>query len=140
MVVYVNWNRNLSVCVCVLARARALDCFLHAPELNCFSVFDPVFCLLTIFWMLYIRSILILDFVLFNRLVSFYADLPRDSPSWKRIYFTLAAITQSNYSRTSKKVWGDEGGVISLFVLRRTKASDIWRLCRVSVGLSVDYG
>lgn len=69
------------MCVCVLARARALDCFLHAPELNCFSVFDPVFCLLTIFWMLYIRSILILDFVLFNRLVSFYADLPRDSPS-----------------------------------------------------------
>lgn len=69
-----------------------------------------------------------------------YAYLSLDSAGCKGISFTLAAITKSNYSRTSKRVWGDEEGVIWLCVLRRSKSSDIWRLCRVSVGLSLDYG
>ncbi|KAK7342176.1 hypothetical protein VNO80_25119 [Phaseolus coccineus] len=69
-----------------------------------------------------------------------YAYLSLDCAGWKGISFTLAAITKSNYSRTSRRVWGDEEGVIWLCVLRRSKSSDIWRLCRVSVGLSLDYG
>ncbi|KAH1248051.1 hypothetical protein GmHk_06G017817 [Glycine max] len=69
-----------------------------------------------------------------------YAYLSLDSADWKGISFTLAAITNSNYSRTSRRVWGDKEGVIWLCVLRRSKSSDIWRLCRVSVGLSLDYG
>ncbi|RZB75244.1 Protein phosphatase 1 regulatory subunit pprA isoform F, partial [Glycine soja] len=69
-----------------------------------------------------------------------YAYLSLDSAGCKGISFTLAAITKSNYSRTSRRVWGDEEGVIWLCVLRRSKSSDIWRLCRVSVGLSLDYG
>ncbi|KAK7312755.1 hypothetical protein VNO77_36856 [Canavalia gladiata] len=69
-----------------------------------------------------------------------YAYLSLDSAGWKRIYFTLAALTKSKYSRTSRRVWDDEEGVIWLCVLRRSKSSDIWRLCRVSVGLFLDYG
>lgn len=69
-----------------------------------------------------------------------YAYLSLDSAGCKGISFTLAAITKSNYSRTSRRVWGDKEGVIWLCVLRRSKSSDIWRLCRVSVGLSLDYG
>ncbi|KAF1885186.1 hypothetical protein Lal_00029075 [Lupinus albus] len=70
-----------------------------------------------------------------------YAYLSLDSASQRRISFTLAALTNSNYSRTSRRVWGDnEAGVILLCVLQRSRSSDIWRLCRVSVGLSLDYG
>ncbi|KAI4322596.1 hypothetical protein L6164_022273 [Bauhinia variegata] len=68
-----------------------------------------------------------------------YAYFSLGSTCWKRISFTLAALTQSNCSRTSRRVWDDEG-VILLCALRRSRSSDIWRLCRVSVGLSLDYG
>ncbi|KAG7011939.1 hypothetical protein SDJN02_26847, partial [Cucurbita argyrosperma subsp. argyrosperma] len=56
----------------------------------------------------------------------------------KKILFTLAAATSSNSSRTFKWVW--DNGVISLGVLRKSRSSYIWRLCRVLEGLSLDYG
>jgi hypothetical protein len=37
-------------------------------------------------------------------------------------------------------VWGDNEGVIFLCALRRSRSSHVWRLCRVSEGLSLDYG
>ncbi|RDX80805.1 Protein phosphatase 1 regulatory subunit pprA, partial [Mucuna pruriens] len=62
-----------------------------------------------------------------------YVYLSLDSAGWKGISFTLAAITKSNYSRTSRRVWGDEQGAIGLCVLRRSKSSDVWRLCPVNI-------
>lgn len=61
------------------------------------------------------------------------------SPSGQKTLFTLAAATSSNSSRTSKWVW-DNGVIISLGVLRKSRSSHIWRLCRVLEGLSLDYG
>ncbi|KAK7257495.1 hypothetical protein RIF29_31515 [Crotalaria pallida] len=78
--------------------------------------------------------------ILLNQVCVSYAYLSLGSASQKRISFTLAAITNSKYSRTSRRVWGDADGVILLCVLRRSRSSDVWRLCRVSVGLSLDYG
>lgn len=70
----------------------------------------------------------------------FYAWFGFDLPSWWKFSFTLAAATKSNSSRTSKRVWGDNERVILLCVLRRSRSSHVWRLCRVSEGLSLDYG
>uniref|UniRef100_A0A0A0K3N3 Secreted protein n=1 Tax=Cucumis sativus TaxID=3659 RepID=A0A0A0K3N3_CUCSA len=56
----------------------------------------------------------------------------------KKTPFTLAAATSSKSSRTFKWVW--DNGVISLGVLRKSRSSHIWRLCRVLEGLSLDYG
>lgn len=62
------------------------------------------------------------------------------SPSWQRFSFTLAAVTRSNSSRTLKRVWGSSTGVILVCVLAKSRSSHIWRLCRASEGLSLDYG
>ncbi|KAG5596973.1 hypothetical protein H5410_038205 [Solanum commersonii] len=53
---------------------------------------------------------------------------------------SLAAIKTSCFSRTSKWVWGKNERVILLCVLRGSRSSHIWRLCRVSAGLTLDYG
>jgi hypothetical protein len=70
-----------------------------------------------------------------------FACLGLGSPSWQRFSFTLAAATKSNSSRTSKRVWGSSTEeVILVCVLKKSRSSHIWRLCRISEGLSVDYG
>lgn len=70
-----------------------------------------------------------------------YAYLGLGSPSWQRFSFTLAAVANSNSSRTSRRVWGSStGGLILVCVLKKSRSSHIWRLCRVSEGLSLDYG
>lgn len=56
----------------------------------------------------------------------------------KKTLFTLAAAISLNPSRTFKWVW--DNGVISLGVLRKSRSSHIWRLCRVLEGRSLDYG
>jgi hypothetical protein len=70
-----------------------------------------------------------------------YACFGLGSPSWQRFSFTLAAAIKSNSSRTSKRVWGSstEGATLVCF-LRKSRSSHIWRLCRISEGLSFDYG
>ncbi|GAB2274850.1 hypothetical protein Dimus_009622 [Dionaea muscipula] len=57
-----------------------------------------------------------------------------DSPT------SLAAAVQSKPSRTSKWARAANDWVVLLCVWRRSRSSNIWRLCRVSEGLSVDYG
>ncbi|MED6164456.1 hypothetical protein PIB30_090271 [Stylosanthes scabra] len=79
-------------------------------------------------------------FILILHRPASHAYLSPVTASWKRISFTLAAPIKYKYSRTSRRVWGDEEKVISLCVLQRSRSSDIWRLCRVSVGLTLDYG
>ncbi|KAI3698779.1 hypothetical protein L2E82_42601 [Cichorium intybus] len=71
-----------------------------------------------------------------------YACQKLGSNRTQRSRFSLAATTNSNRSRTTTQVWGDNNneGVIPLCVLRRSRSSHIWRLRRVSVGLSLDYG
>ncbi|KAL9252584.1 hypothetical protein AKJ16_DCAP07814 [Drosera capensis] len=53
---------------------------------------------------------------------------------------SLAATGQIKPSRTFKWVWSSNYRVVLLCVLRRSRSSQMWRLCRVSEGLSVDYG
>ncbi|GMH12599.1 hypothetical protein Nepgr_014440 [Nepenthes gracilis] len=51
---------------------------------------------------------------------------------WQGFSITLAAVTQLNPSRTSKWVWGTNDWLILLRVLRRSRSSHVWRLCRAS--------
>lgn len=69
-----------------------------------------------------------------------YTCLGFSFPACERFSITLAAATHSKLSRTTKRVWGTNDLVILLCVLRRSRSSHIWRLCRISEGLSVDYG
>ncbi|KAI3728806.1 hypothetical protein L6452_17450 [Arctium lappa] len=70
-----------------------------------------------------------------------YACQKLGSNRTQRTCFSLAATTNLNRSRTPRQVWGNRNeGVILLCVLRRSRSSHIWRLRRVSVGLSFDYG
>lgn len=56
-------------------------------------------------------------------------------------YYTLAASAKPRASRTSAQVWGGLDVVTSLSPLPRVSlASIIWRLRRVSQGLTLDYG
>ncbi|CAH1414476.1 unnamed protein product [Lactuca virosa] len=60
-----------------------------------------------------------------------YACQKVGSNRTQRSHFSLAATTSSNSSRTTKQVWvenNNEGGVIPLCVLRRSRSSHIWRL------------
>lgn len=55
--------------------------------------------------------------------------------------YTLAASAKPRASRTSAQVWGGLDVVTSLSPLPRVSlASVIWRLRRVSEGLTLDYG
>ncbi|KAK1437918.1 hypothetical protein QVD17_03718 [Tagetes erecta] len=70
-----------------------------------------------------------------------YACQKLGSNRTRKSCFSLAATKNINCTRTTKSVVGDNNeGVILLCVLRRSRSSHIWRLRRVSVGLSLDYG
>lgn len=57
-----------------------------------------------------------------------------------QIAFTLAATARLKSSPTFVRVWGSNERAILLCVLRRSRSSYAWRLCRVSEGLFLDYG
>lgn len=57
-----------------------------------------------------------------------------------QIAFTLAATARLKSSPPFVRVWGSNERAILLCVLRRSRSSYAWRLCRVSEGLFLDYG
>ncbi|WZY82961.1 hypothetical protein YC2023_029345 [Brassica napus] len=57
-----------------------------------------------------------------------------------QIFFTLAASAKTCASRTSAQVWGGLQLLPSLSLPSISLASIIWRLRRVSEGLTLDYG
>lgn len=100
---------------------------------------DKTFCIVYLLILVWIFVFMFSSGCFYQVCISSTCIIGSGSPSGQKTLFTLAAATSSNSSRTSKWVW-DNGVIISLGVLRKSRSSHIWRLCRVLEGLSLDYG